>query len=295
MASRRGAREDKPMCTGFRHRKGVSGGFPAFRVLSLWLIAVFLNPPGVSPAQQAERPAEEAKAESLSRIDADYQRQRARLDRERIERLTRLADSQKGGEAELTLLEVFRFAVSADRYADAEPAADRVIRAGSTTREVEFLAQLVKIIAEADRGDYDGSMRDLKAYLTAACPPRPSRPRHGPAPSWRSVRRTSAASSRAAGSTSPARSVILSSIVPRTPRSATTSPATAGGSTSSADRHPPSRGPTRTVPPSGSTTSRARSSSSSSGRHGAPRASSGSRCWAAPSSCTRRTASRSWA
>ena len=30
-----------------------------------------------------------------------------------------------------------------------------------------FLAQLVNIIAEAERGDYDGSMRDLKAYLGA--------------------------------------------------------------------------------------------------------------------------------
>jgi thiol-disulfide isomerase/thioredoxin len=126
--------------------------------------------PGTAHAQKTERPAEATKAESLSRIDAEYQRERARLDRERIERLTRLAESQKGGDAELTFLEIFRFAIAADRYPDAEPAAERVIRAGTMTREVEFLAQLVRILAKADRGDFDGSMRDLRASLATAPP-----------------------------------------------------------------------------------------------------------------------------
>ena len=114
-------------------------------------------------AQQAEQADEGPEADSLSRIDADYQQQRARIDRERIERLTRLAASQKGGEAELTYLEVFRFAIASDRYVDAEPAAERVIRSGTSNPEVDFLAQLVNIVAEAERGDYDGSMRDLRA------------------------------------------------------------------------------------------------------------------------------------
>lgn len=118
-------------------------------------------------AQQTERPVEGVQDDSLSRIISDYQQQRARLDRERIERLTRLAGSQKGGEAELTYLEIFRFAIAVDRYADAEPAAEQVIRTGGTSREVEFLAQLVNLIGEAERGDYDGSMRNLKAYLAA--------------------------------------------------------------------------------------------------------------------------------
>jgi thiol-disulfide isomerase/thioredoxin len=151
-------------------RNRPSRGVPALGTIPAWLIALSLNLPGAAQAQQTEQPAEAAKAESLSRIDAEYQRERARIDRERIERLTRLAESQKGGDSELTFLEVFRFAIAADRYRDAEPAAERVIRAGTSTREVEFLAHLVRILAKADRGDYDGSMRDLRAYL-AADPP----------------------------------------------------------------------------------------------------------------------------
>jgi thiol-disulfide isomerase/thioredoxin len=151
-----------------RGRRGFIGGSLALRTLWASLIALSLIPPGMTLAQQAGQPGEGPDADALSRIDADYQQQRTRIDRERIERLTRLAASQRKGEAELTYLEVFRFAIACDRYVPAEPAAERVISSGTTSQEVEFLAQLVNIIAEAERGDYDGSMRDLKAYLGAA-------------------------------------------------------------------------------------------------------------------------------
>lgn len=147
-------------------RSVLSGGRLASWALCCGLVALALYRPASGLAQE----------ESLAKIDADYERQRARLDRERIERLTRLAESQKPGDAELTLLEVFRFAIAADRYADAEPAADRLIRAGATTREAGFLARLVKIVAEADRGDYGGSTRDLKAFLDAMPAGPPSTP-----------------------------------------------------------------------------------------------------------------------
>src|SRR5205085_2313308 len=52
----------------------------------------------------------------------------------------------------------------------AEPAAERVIRSGATGQEVTFLAQLVNIIAEAERGDFEGSLRDLRAYAAARAP-----------------------------------------------------------------------------------------------------------------------------
>lgn len=148
-------------------RKNFLAWLPAFRILCAGLGALGCSPVAMTFAQEPARPAEAGKVESLASIIADYQQQRARLDRERIERLTRLAKSQKGGEAELTYLEVFRFAIAIDRYTDAEPAAEQVIQAGGMNREVEFLAHLVNLIAEAERGDYDGSMRDLKAYLAA--------------------------------------------------------------------------------------------------------------------------------
>lgn len=134
------------------------------------LIASILIAPSPSHGQHDVPAKAGDEADTLSGIDAEYQKQRARIDRERIERLARLAATQKGGEAEVTYLELFRFAVASDRYVDAEPAAERVIRSGSMGQEVAFLAQLVNIIAEAERGDYDGSLRDLKAYVAARAP-----------------------------------------------------------------------------------------------------------------------------
>ena len=159
---------DVVLWAGRRGGRGFTGGTLAMRSLWASLIAMSLIPPALTLAQQAEQPSEVPDADALSRIDADYQQQRARIDRERIERLTQLAASQRKGEAELTYLEVFRFAIACDRYVPAEPAAERVISSGTTNQDVDFLAQLVNIIAEAERGDYDGSMRDLKAYLGAA-------------------------------------------------------------------------------------------------------------------------------
>lgn len=148
-----------------RWRLNLAGSWPALFACA-GLMTSYLIPTTAARAQSAVR----AEADSLSRIDADYQQQRARIDRERIERLTRLAAGQKRGDAELTYLEVFRFAVASDQYVQAEPAAERVIRSGTTGQEVAFLAQLVKIIAEAERGDYAGSLRDLRAYATARTP-----------------------------------------------------------------------------------------------------------------------------
>jgi thiol-disulfide isomerase/thioredoxin len=127
--------------------------------------ALFLGAVTVADEPTPGRAGSGPESDALARIEADYQAQRAQIDRERIERLARLAHSQTGRDAELTYLEILRFAIAADRYAAAETVAERVIRAGTMNPEVEFLAQLVNIIAEAERGDYDQSMRDLKTYV----------------------------------------------------------------------------------------------------------------------------------
>jgi thiol-disulfide isomerase/thioredoxin len=117
--------------------------------------------------------AQEA-GDSLAKIEADYHKQRAELDRERVKRLTRLAASQKGGDAEQTYAEIFRSAIASDHYADAEPAAEALLRSGAAGPEALFLARLVRIIAEAERGDHEGSMRDLRTYVAAPDEPGPA-------------------------------------------------------------------------------------------------------------------------
>lgn len=104
-------------------------------------------------------------ADTRGAIEADYRAAVDKADKDRVDRLVKLALSQTGAEAEATFMEVFRFAVGADRYKEAEPAAERVLTVGTLSREVTFLAYLVNVIAEADRGAYDEAMKDLKAFV----------------------------------------------------------------------------------------------------------------------------------
>src|SRR4051794_8946035 len=76
-----------------RRPEDFPGRLGASRALRAGLAILLLGPATLSLAQQAERPAGGGRDESLSRIISDYQQQRARLDRERIGRLTRLAES----------------------------------------------------------------------------------------------------------------------------------------------------------------------------------------------------------
>src|SRR5262245_59359739 len=96
-------------------------------------------------------------ASTREAINAKYRTELARLERERIEALTRLAASQQGREAEQTYLEIFELAIASDDYRNAEPAAQRLLQAADAATaagEAEGLARLVWILAEADRGDF---------------------------------------------------------------------------------------------------------------------------------------------
>ena len=84
------------------------------------------------------------------------------LERRRLERLARLAARQNPAEAAATYEQLFRLAAAANIYADAEQAADTVVKNGSPALITRALAHLVKVIAEADRGAYDQSLESLK-------------------------------------------------------------------------------------------------------------------------------------
>lgn len=138
------------------------------KIVSPWAMALTL---AVLPATvRADDPPTRAS------IEANYRAALARAEKEHIQALAALAASQKPDQADATYLDLFRLAVGTDQYLAAEPAADRVLGARATVEtELTVLAKLVKIIAEADRGDLDGSMRDARAALTAG------QTRHAPA------------------------------------------------------------------------------------------------------------------
>ena len=99
-------------------------------------------------------------------IDDDFARELLVLERRRLERLERLASRQNPADAAATYEKLFRLAVDANLFRDAEPAAKAVVSQGSPSLVTAGLAHFVKIIAEADRGDFDASLESLRQAVT---------------------------------------------------------------------------------------------------------------------------------
>lgn len=114
---------------------------------------------------QGQTPPTKPEGETLQAIETDYKSAARELDLRRIQRLSALAARQKGSEADLTYLTLFRSAIGGDFYKEAEPAAERIVSEGSTNQEVEFLAHLVNVLSEADRGEYEASFQSLNHYM----------------------------------------------------------------------------------------------------------------------------------
>ena len=106
-------------------------------------------------------------ASDLKSIDDDYARQLLALERQRLERLERLAARQTPPDAAVTYEKLFRLAIAANLFREAEPAAKTVVTKGSPSLVATGLADLVNIIAEVDRGAYDQSLESLRQAVAA--------------------------------------------------------------------------------------------------------------------------------
>ena len=106
-----------------------------------------------------------SKVATIESIHADYEREVGKLERQRLERLGRLAASQPKDQAANTYSAFFSLAIGKGLYAEAEPVAERVIQAKDSSPQVVWLAHLVNIVAEADRGAYKDSLASLSAAL----------------------------------------------------------------------------------------------------------------------------------
>src|SRR5262245_34211537 len=112
---------------------------------------------------------------TVQSINEDYNRQLLQLERQRLERLGQLAARQAAKEADHTYEQLFRLAVANNLFAEAEPAAQHVLKSGNVSPAVVFLARTIDIIASADRGAYDESVAELRKLLDA----KSSHPRFG--------------------------------------------------------------------------------------------------------------------
>ena len=105
---------------------------------------------------------------SVQSIHADYARQLVLLERQRLERLGQLAARQAPKDAAETYEQLFRLAIATNLFTEAETAAKQILKSPKNVPPVvQFLAQTVDIIASADRGDYDGSLVELRSLIVA--------------------------------------------------------------------------------------------------------------------------------
>ena len=114
-----------------------------------------------STVQAASAPNDE----SVQAINDDYDRKVLRLDRDRLERLARLAARQKPTEAAATYEQLFRLGFAANLFRDVETSADAVVKDGSPSPTTLTLAHLTRVIARADRGAYEESLDCLRQIL----------------------------------------------------------------------------------------------------------------------------------
>src|SRR5271165_1357876 len=102
---------------------------------------------------------------SVKAIDEEYNRQLLQLEKTRLERLSQLAARQSPKDADETYELLFRLAISNNLFREAEPIAHQVIKTGTASSNVSFLAHTVDVIASADRGNFDESLAELRSVI----------------------------------------------------------------------------------------------------------------------------------
>jgi thiol-disulfide isomerase/thioredoxin len=117
------------------------------------------QPPAITQAPQG------GPSDSIKSINDDYEEKLAQLERQRLERLAGLAGRQNAAEAASSYEYLFRMAIAANLFRDAEPAANIVVKNGSPSANTLALAYLVQVIARADRGAFEESLDGLRAAL----------------------------------------------------------------------------------------------------------------------------------
>jgi thiol-disulfide isomerase/thioredoxin len=141
-------------------RARLLSGLTAFLGFSAMVLGqTVANQPGL-PTSTVLQPS--PSNENIKSINDDFDQQLLQLERRRLERLGRLAAQQNPADAAATYEQLFRLAIAGNLFGDAEPAAKTVVSSGSPSLTATALAHLVKIIAEADRGDHEQSLESLR-------------------------------------------------------------------------------------------------------------------------------------
>jgi thiol-disulfide isomerase/thioredoxin len=116
------------------------------------------------PALAQERAVAPA-SPTIETINAEYERELLQLERHRVESLGRLALSQPRAQAVATFDACFRLAIAKNLYADALPYATKVLQSEDPHSGIAWLAHLVQIVGEADKGAYEESLKCLASAI----------------------------------------------------------------------------------------------------------------------------------
>lgn len=121
----------------------------------------------MSPIAARGQEPNAASKDSLAAIDADFERDSLKLVKARLERLAQLGGAKSGAESDRAYETYFRIVIANSLYSDAEPTAETVMKSTTASAQVAMLAHLVNIIAEAERGAFGESVKDLEAVFQA--------------------------------------------------------------------------------------------------------------------------------
>lgn len=128
-------------------------------------LALSLALADLARSQDAKNSEPGAGAATLQSIDEDFAKGVADLGRQRLARLAKLAEGQAGREAEETYAAYFRLAITGGFYDVAEPVAGQVLKKGPLPAPLAAMAEVVRVVAQANRGAYDESLRSLVAAV----------------------------------------------------------------------------------------------------------------------------------
>jgi thiol-disulfide isomerase/thioredoxin len=104
-------------------------------------------------------------ASTIETINAEYERELLKIERQRLESLGRLALSLPKGQADAAFDACFHLAIAKNLYAEAAPYAAKLLQSEDSNPGVLWLAHLVQIVGEAEKGAYDDSLKSLAAAI----------------------------------------------------------------------------------------------------------------------------------
>jgi thiol-disulfide isomerase/thioredoxin len=117
---------------------------------------------GLAAVAQETAPARFAALEALS---ATHEKQLCELECRQISELAALADKTTGPEQDAAYRQLFRLAIGRNHCPEAMAAAGHCLATASCGHDARTLAALVRALAQADKGEHDRALADLKALF----------------------------------------------------------------------------------------------------------------------------------